>query len=435
LRFDRTANRPPKEFVLFSGGDDDFAAFTAGNYKHIIFNLGLQEGWDDPACYFAYIDKSMGSRVQIEQVIGRVLRQPHAHHLPSAELNTASFFIRVDNAKQEFPRILDGVKRRIAAETPEITVQGYTGSRAKRKLRHEPSRVLSVPHVYIESDEAQALLAQELEQIPNFAQAPSMTQGKGLVVYAVQKIGRKTKTTVMEEVRQNANRVVSRWILRRAIQELYPRVVDAIDWAEAKFDIAVELTSPAAMILREKAEKLVRIYLEQSRLTFEDQDPYEVGPVHADPARVNTSFKYALHEGYSDLRPFETEVAEAIDALRVPWVRNPSNGGYGIPLLQTGDNYNFFPDFLIWTRKHVVALDPKGEDRIESEASRKLLDITNARGRRPVVVRLLTRGTWNATTMKKTGDNGFAVWSLRNGRPHAQHRSSIAEAVKLAVAV
>jgi hypothetical protein len=33
--------------------------FSAGNYKHIIFNLSLQEGWDDPACAFAYIDKSM----------------------------------------------------------------------------------------------------------------------------------------------------------------------------------------------------------------------------------------------------------------------------------------------------------------------------------------------------------------------------------------
>jgi type III restriction enzyme len=50
-----------------SGGEQDFAVFTAGGYKHIIFNQSLQEGWDDPACCFAYIDKSMGSSIQVNE--------------------------------------------------------------------------------------------------------------------------------------------------------------------------------------------------------------------------------------------------------------------------------------------------------------------------------------------------------------------------------
>src|SRR5690606_829662 len=48
----------PATFNLFSGGDGDYEEFSDGDYKHIIFNLALQEGWDDPAAYFAYIDKS-----------------------------------------------------------------------------------------------------------------------------------------------------------------------------------------------------------------------------------------------------------------------------------------------------------------------------------------------------------------------------------------
>jgi type III restriction enzyme len=67
-----------KDFVLFKGGDADYADFVAGDFRHIIFNLSLQEGWDDPSCYFTYIDKSMGSSVQVEQLVGRVLRQPAA---------------------------------------------------------------------------------------------------------------------------------------------------------------------------------------------------------------------------------------------------------------------------------------------------------------------------------------------------------------------
>src|SRR5690606_260224 len=65
----------PDEVNLFSNGESDFDKFQERNFQHIIFNLSLQEGWDDPACYLAYIDKSMGSSLQVEQVIGRVLRQ------------------------------------------------------------------------------------------------------------------------------------------------------------------------------------------------------------------------------------------------------------------------------------------------------------------------------------------------------------------------
>ncbi|MFV1581995.1 hypothetical protein VWY74_20610 [Phaeobacter sp. JH20_24] len=79
LKFSKDSPKPT-EMHLFDGGEKDYARFTAGKYEHVIFNLGLQEGWDDPACCFAYIDKEMASARQITQVIGRVLRQPGAVH-------------------------------------------------------------------------------------------------------------------------------------------------------------------------------------------------------------------------------------------------------------------------------------------------------------------------------------------------------------------
>jgi hypothetical protein len=57
LKFDKKFPRPA-EFTLFSGGEDDYAVFKERNYRHIIFNLSLQEGWDDPECCFAYIDRA-----------------------------------------------------------------------------------------------------------------------------------------------------------------------------------------------------------------------------------------------------------------------------------------------------------------------------------------------------------------------------------------
>src|SRR5207244_1185018 len=89
-------NPPPVGFNLFGGADRDYDRFIGGNYQHVIFNLSLQEGWDDPYCAFAYIDKEMASARQITQVTGRVLRQPNARHYADPILNTAHFYIRSD---------------------------------------------------------------------------------------------------------------------------------------------------------------------------------------------------------------------------------------------------------------------------------------------------------------------------------------------------
>jgi type III restriction enzyme len=44
LKFAKNYPKPP-EFKLFSGGGEKkYQEFTAGDYQHIIFNLGLQEG-------------------------------------------------------------------------------------------------------------------------------------------------------------------------------------------------------------------------------------------------------------------------------------------------------------------------------------------------------------------------------------------------------
>lgn len=85
----------PENLHFFVGGENDYSKFISGNYKHIIFNLSLQEGWDDPECYLGYIDKNMGSRIQVEQIIGRVLRQPGAKHYSDFRLDTCLFYINV----------------------------------------------------------------------------------------------------------------------------------------------------------------------------------------------------------------------------------------------------------------------------------------------------------------------------------------------------
>lgn len=427
LRFDRASHPPPKEFVLFSGGEDDFSLFSAGAFKHIIFNLTLQEGWDDPACYFAYVDKSMGSRVQVEQVIGRALRQPGAKHYPDMDLNTAHFYIRVDD-KQEFPKILEMVRKRIAADVPEIALESYTGTKAQQKSRREAKEELSVPEIHIDSSRALPELQEALERIEDYRVDAINTIGKAQVVRAVQRIGDGSQAHVVESERPHSNRVVARWLLRRAVQALYPEVVKTIDWAEERFDARIELTSVAADRLREHAERLVDIYLTHTELVYESENPYTAGGVLVNPSKM-IRFKHALHEGYSGLNSLELSVAHAIDKLKLTWVRNPSNGGFSIPLLQKNDTRRFFPDFLVWTKQRIFAIDPKADHLIGSAASRKLLDIRDERGREKVVVRLMTEGRWSADPAKRLSPGGYTVWSLRTGLVRTKHFADIDKAI------
>jgi len=428
LRFDRTNHPPPKDFVLFSGGEDDFAVFSAGSFKHIIFNLSLQEGWDDPACYFAYIDKSMGSRVQVEQVIGRVLRQPGAKHYPDLDLNTAHFYIRV-NDRQEFPKILETVRKRIAADVPEIVLESYTWSKTQQKRQRDPKQALTVPEIHIDSTEALPELQNVIARIEDYRADAVNTLGNAQVLRAIQRLGDGSTAQVIESERPHSNRVVARWLLRRTVQSLYPDVVKTIDWADERFDACVELTSPAADRLREHAERMVDLYLSHSELTYEAENPYTVGPVPVNPIKMR-KFKHALHEGYSDLNSFELSVAHAIDRLRAPWARNPSNGGFNLPLLQKSDTRRFFPDFLIWTKQRIYAIDPKADHLIATAATRKLLDIRDERGRQKLIVRLMTEGKWAAEPAKRLSPGGYTLWSLRAGIVRTKHFPSIDKAVE-----
>lgn len=408
LKVDRAAFPLPADFKLFSGGEQDFSVFSAGNYRHIIFNLSLQEGWDDPACAFAYIDKSMGSSVQVEQVIGRVLRQPGAQHFPDPDLNTANFFIRVDD-RQEFPRILKMVQDKLGAELPEVNVEGYSDPGDRQRSRQEPKQALTVPEIHIDASEAVAPLATALSFVHDYRQDVVHTVGKGEIVRAVQAVGSGVKASIETLDTPHSNRVMARWIVRRGIQSLFPEAVKAIDWSDPRFDARVEITSSAAAALRESSEKLVNAYIENSELVFEEENPYKVGPVLTNPKKAK-KYKNALHAAY-DLNEFEHEIASAIDDTGFAWARNPSNGGFSIPLLDAGGTQRFYPDFLVWKDSVVFALDPKGGHLLSQDAVRKLLDIRDEKGQRKVLVRLLSKGKWN-DDIKQVGHTGLTVWSM-----------------------
>jgi len=145
-------------------------------------------------------------------------------------------------------------------------------------------------------------------------------------------------------------------------------------------------------------------------------------------------FANAGHEGYSDLNTVELDCARAIDGLGHRWVRNPSNGGYSIPLLEKGSSRRFYPDFIVWKDDLIYALDPKGAHLISTDAGLKLMSIRDERGKERVIVRLITEGTWKHDPIRQTGKGGYAVWRMNAaGKPRCTNHDSVEAAVKKAL--
>jgi type III restriction enzyme len=275
-------------------------------------------------------------------------------------------------------------------------------------------------------------LAAALASVHDYRGDAIHTVGKGEVVRATQAIGSGDKATVQTLDTPHSGRVMARWLVRRGMQGLFPEAAKAVDWADPRFDARVEITSTAAAALRDAAERLVDAYIEHSELVFEEENPYKVGPVLVNPKKAKP-FKNALHAAY-DLNEFEREIAEAIDERRLSWARNPSNGGYSIPLLDKGDTRRFFPDFLAWQDGLIYAIDPKGRHLLTKDAGRKLLDIREEKGHRKVLVRFISRGKWT-DDVKHVGSAGLTVWSMAKttGKIKAKPVSTIAEAVAAAL--
>lgn len=433
LKFDSKLP-PPPTFTLFSGGDTDYDRFMTGNFKHIIFNLSLQEGWDDPECCFAYIDKEMGSPDQVTQIVGRVLRQPGAQHYPSPLLNTASFYIRSDE-KGVIEAIIEDVAAKLASEAPEITLSVTKSYSGKTKSVLDPKDVHTVPIVSVDSTEAKAPIAEIIRRIPNYQSNSEDTIGKGGHIQVLQTIGNGTQSQEEWVEVEHSNRVTARWIFLREIQRRHRKAAHLCDIELPKFDSMVEYNSPAAEVIREAAEKIAEAYTESSVIVQNGlDDPYEVGPMPVNPNKL-TRFKNAVHPGYSDLNNFERDFAIALDKNKRVWCRNPSRGGFEIPLLDRGNTKNFNPDFLVWSGQRVIAIDTKGDHLIVEDAGRKLFHVESV-GRGPKLeIRLVTEGEWRAKPQiaRIAGTEGYTVWALKQGSPHPSYCPNIAKSVEACI--
>lgn len=431
---------PPPEFHLFAGADRDYDEFTRGAYRHVIFNKSLQEGWDDPLVYFAYVDKSMESDIAVEQLVGRLLRQPGGQHYPVERLNTAHFYVRLDK-RRTFRDVIDGVAAKLGTDAPGIQLVAAPPDRAKPTAL-PPLSARSVHTTDLETRAAVEPVRAHLAHLTDFRRDDGTnTRAVGGRVLVQRNIGDDLVPEFTWEEFEHTNLVSARWLFQREVRRRYPGALGVAETDHPKFDALIGFGSIAYEQVLGTADDVVSAYVDNVALVQPKPNPYRVGPVLVRPDELQT-FDHALHDGYSDLSPEELACARELDAIGHVWCRNPSRSGYGIPLITVGRTRTFYPDFLVWSGDEglsdVYAIDTTGAHLLADKTGRKMLTVRPPRGSsHQLRVRFISRGKQDLglNGVNSLDDEGYTVWSRRpeDGTIRTQHVDELKPAVAKAL--
>jgi type III restriction enzyme len=399
-------------------------------HRHIVFNQALQEGWDDPEAFLCYFDEPTNSYVRIQQIVGRVLRQPGAQHADDDALNTATLFVRVRSEK--YDEVIDQIKRELSLYAiDDGDIFGSSAIRLKTRIERQAPLLPKVKHRRLKLPNyvlGEADLKSAAESIASQGrrrwadedlEAPGVR--RSLSISLVGQEDRKRYAQIAK-----SSTTPNGAFLRRRIQRLsrscahllHPDLFNGAAYEQASCSGSQAQKDLAALALdvvhayEQSVELQVNPIREERAWTVQ---PYQPG------AGELLSFKNAAHPKYarSAFNKDELEFANALDAVRTGvWLRNGSRGvGYGLPLpVKVGDSSSFFPDFLWWVDGECFAIDPTGRYILEGKIRAKLLDLPTPR------VVLVTRGKVSQDWTRREDADGWTMVRRRTGRlPAPEH--------------
>lgn len=162
--------------------------------RYIITVNALKEGWD---CPFAYILASLAnksSRVDVEQILGRVLRQPYAAKQQEDLLNLSYVFTSSSNFRETIDNIIEGLHRagfskrdyRAQESIPSfVPVNTPTQPQLPLEPQPEPAPV-AAPEGEIDADAVKEMVgkgSQGISSLTTFAQQESQKFDKNIEAF------------------------------------------------------------------------------------------------------------------------------------------------------------------------------------------------------------------------------------------------------------
>jgi len=402
-------------------------------YTHIIWNLTLREGWDEPLAYVGYIDDRGRGAIDIVQKIGRFVRQPDATPFDDPDLNAAYFYFNISD--DEFETLLTKTQEEMETEGYEIL--GFSGGNQPPPSRMvEPKAEVTLQTILPWfGEDIDRLDAAMLDAVPLFAdealKAPGSTTTRVIDLGKV-----KEDRSKYARSQRASNETITPWdYLTSQLAAIDSRTVtdtgtifsatlrdhpkmrqrmqygsEAMRHLQAQVPTVVEKLNEAFCLVARKKRGLHTVK------PFKLIAPDAHG--NSDSSREKykvRKYKNALHTEYNGLNPFEVSVADELDKLGKRWCRNPARGdGYRIPIPELGSSSVwFYPDFLLWVNKDVWVIDPKGEHLVNDAIVRKLMDLQSVDGLQTRMrVAFMVKGKGTVTSQGQYRNEGGAGYTL-----------------------
>lgn len=417
-------------------------------YTHIIWNLSLREGWDEPWAYVAYLDGEGKSVTDISQKIGRFLRQPNATQFDNGDLNSAYFYFNVSD--DEFISILQNTQDELEQQGYEAIVISGSSARPRISRLAPAKKDVYIPQVAESFGEDLDTLDNILiSNVPQFA--ADALRAPGRVLTRVLDLRRNVEDgSLQKEEQRDDNAEITVWdylILRLSAAD--SRVAKKNGSRFSPFARShpnlrqkMQFGSPAMETLNRTLPVILQQLNSEFRLEFEPDQEYIVKPfnlvspdLQIDDTMKRDRYKVrrynnALHQEYNGMNPFEVKVAEALDSLDSDWCRNPSQTGYGIPIPEIGQGTtDFYPDFLLWSPKGIWAIDPKGRHLVSDAIYHKMMGVSDVDGL-PIKIRvaLVLEGEFRLGANQRpqpVGKKGYTLIFKRNGTIREKHSDSL----------
>ena len=352
-------------------------------FKHIIWNKALREGWDEPWAFVAYIEGRNQSSVDIQQKIGRLLRNPFRNILgqPTVakddELGSCYFFLEEDNIR--FAELLKAVQLDMQAEYSPL-IEVTKKSLVYRELL--PKEHLSLTKYKVVPD--QMALREKLEKC---IRCPKEEDRFASGEVAKGSIDLASGETTQSNVTQSASMVqisISH-LVSELLRERDPRLVrgwlDDDVWDNETMSMKLAYRSTAYGQVTSDVTSFLEAVPNLLSMT-ESKLRWELGSSKivdgADKRSRSIAPTTAYHEEYDGLNDLEYEVALTLDDANCKWFRNPVQKGYCVEMRRAVRGSSlFFPDFVAVKNDKIFLVEPKGEHLLIEAKLSKLFDLPN----------------------------------------------------------
>lgn len=359
--------------------------------RYIITVNALAEGWD---CSFAYILISVaniGSKIAVEQIIGRIMRMPFAKRKDNESLNRSYIFASARNFNEAANQIISGLENNgyskhdlVNAETKD---QKY-GFDVERKIKED----FSIPVISYNNEELdfEDLIGEDFElhkqDVKFDFKAHYDSDGRAIIdikegdtwtrsAQQTLKLSYRDRNFTKKELVQWLDKKLRFTMLEKSDKiKFLEKVIDGIkgytiqDLSVNRYVLLNKLSEVINSILVDYSKKQFDKFLKEGKIVVKEHEKFS--NVITLSNELPQEFNKNYYNKIDKLNSEETRLIERLDLDTLPnikfWIRNREKKD---PFYIQGWQKNkFYPDFVVLTNKgNILALEWKGEDRVSNE--------------------------------------------------------------------